>query len=60
MVRATMSTSPLCTSGMRWAELMALNWMASGSPKMAWATWRSMSMSKPSKVPVDGLTKPIR
>lgn len=48
IVRTTMSTRPSWIAGMRWLVGIALNWTASGSPRMSWAIRCTRSMSKPS------------
>ena len=59
---ATMSTVPLVVSRMRCASDIALKCTVFGSelPKMALATARTMSMSKPSIWLLSGLKKPKR
>ena len=58
MLRATMSTLSSSSSGMRSAVVITRSSTLSGSPKIAWATARSTSMSKPSILPVTGLRAP--
>ena len=58
IVCATMSTVPERMSGIRCASEIALNTTWFGLPKMALATARIMSMSKPSICPLSGLRKP--
>src|SRR5256714_1142445 len=60
MVSATMSTLPCSTYGMRWADVIAMSCTLFGSPKMALATSRTTSMSKPSICPVAGFRYPKR
>src|SRR3954447_8211908 len=57
MFRATMSTLPSCSTGIRWA-LEITRSSIFGEPKIAVATAFSMSMSKPSIAPVIGLREP--
>ena len=56
MTSATMSTEPSSSAGMRCAYVTTLYSTRFGSPKIACATWRTRSMSKPSSWPVSGLT----
>ena len=56
--RATMSTLWSWSFGRRSAVVITRSSTLSGSPKIAWATARSTSMSKPSIRPVTGLRAP--
>ncbi len=60
MLRATRSTSPFCSAGMRWAAVITLSWYFVSSPKIALVTALTMSMSKPSIRPFSGLREPSR
>ena len=55
MTSATMSTDPSISAGIRCAYVSTLYSTRFGSPKIAAATWRIRSMSKPSRLPVSGL-----
>jgi len=58
MLRATRSTAPSWSSGIRSAAVMTRYSMRFGSPKIASDTRRAMSMSKPSITPLIGLRDP--
>ena len=58
MLRATMSTLPSCSTGIRWAAVITRSSIWFGSPKIACEISCSMSMSKPSIFPEIGLRAP--
>jgi len=58
IARATMSTLPSVRAGIRCAVVMTLNSILLGSPKMAFETALSISMSKPWIWPLSGLREP--
>ena len=60
MLRATMSTDPFCSDGIRWAAVITRSSYAFSSPTIALAIALTMSMSKPSILPVNGLREPSR
>ena len=60
MLRATMSTSWFCSTGIRSAAVMTRSWYLFSSPKIAFATCLTRSMSNPSTCPVTGLRAPSR
>ncbi len=60
MLRTTMSTCLSCSSGSRSFAVMTRKEILPGSPKIACATARAMSMSKPSSLPVNGSRAPKR
>src|SRR5438132_13024251 len=58
MTSATMSTDPLRSAGIRCAYVSTRYSTLFGSPKIARATSRTMSMSNPSRLPETGFRKP--
>ena len=58
MFRATMSTLPSVSTGIRWALVITRSSILFGSPKIASEISFSISMSKPSIAPVTGLRAP--
>ena len=51
MLRATMSTSWFCSTGIRSAAVMTRSWYLFSSPKIAFAICLTRSMSNPSTCP---------
>ena len=60
MLRATMSTEPFSSDGIRWAAVITRSSYAFSLPVIALAIALTMSMSKPSILPVNGLRDPSR
>ena len=60
MLRATMSTDPFCSDGIRWAAVITAQLVRVLVAEDRFGHALTMSMSKPSILPVSGLREPSR